>query len=410
MAGEASPTFEMAPGRARTVIHYCDSAVFGGTEQAMLHLLAGLDRQRWAPVLFHHPEPGIGPLLQGAHRLNIRTRAVPRMGGMGTLAAFPRFLGQVLSERPAVFHAHLSWLLSCKYGLLAASLARVPAVIATAQQYMQPPWGRTVYLQQQVVAAGVHRYIAVSEAVARQLRDTFRLPAGKVNLVHNSVPFGQFATSPGRSPDVRVNGESRGPVVLTVARLDKQKGHRYLLEAAAFVPGAFFVLAGDGPERVTLEEQARRLRLDGRVKFLGHRHDIAELLSACDLFVLPSLYEGLPLSILEAMASGKPVVATAVSGNPEAVLNGETGLLVPPGDPTSLAKAINSLLADPDLARQLGVSGAERARREFSAATMVQRVSTIYEEVLAFSYLQKVCHPDGLVEQDQRTKPKSLGD
>ena len=115
------------------------------------------------------------------------------------------------------------------------------------------------------------------------------------------------------------------PIVLTVARLDPQKGHRYLLAAATEVPEAVFALVGEGGERAALENQARTLGVAERVRFLGHRDDVPELLAACDLFVLPSLYEGLPLSVLEAMAAAKPVVATAIDGTTEAVVHEVTG-------------------------------------------------------------------------------------
>jgi glycosyltransferase involved in cell wall biosynthesis len=172
-------------------------------------------------------------------------------------------------------------------------------------------------------------------------------------------------------------------VVLTVARLDEQKGHCYLLEAAAQVPEAQFVLAGDGPLRASLEAQARSLGVEDRVKFLGYRSDIADLLADCDVFVLPSLYEGLPLSILEAMSAGKPVIATHIGGTDEAVIAGETGLLVPPADSAALAAAIRSLLTDRPLAQRLATAGRARVAQEFSAAKMVQQVIAVYDELLA---------------------------
>src|SRR5262249_44896941 len=144
-------------------------------------------------------------------------------------------------------------------------------------------------------------------------------------------------------------GSTDRPIVLTAARLAEQKGLCYLLKAAALLPQAMFVLAGEGPERAVLEAQAAELGLNKRVLFLGHRHDVPDLLACCDLFVLPSLFEGLPLSILEAMAAKKPVIASAVGGNNEVIVHGETGLLVRPADPAALASAIQAILSDPDL-------------------------------------------------------------
>ena len=148
------------------------------------------------------------------------------------------------------------------------------------------------------------------------------------------------------------------------------------------MPDALFVIAGEGPERRSLEARARALELDGRVVFLGYRNDPADLLSACDLFVLPSLFEGFPLSVLEAAAAGRPVIATAVDGTVEAVRHGETGLLVPPADPAALAAAINALLRDPALAFRLGAAAKIHAYREFSADRMIEQVTESYDELL----------------------------
>ncbi len=167
-----------------------------------------------------------------------------------------------------------------------------------------------------------------------------------------------------------------------MARLDKQKDHASLLEAARLVPDAVFVLVGDGPLREELEDRATRLGVEERVLFLGWREDIPEVLACADLFVLPSLYEGLPLALLEAMAAGLPIVATAIGGTSEAVVDGVTGLLVPPGEPRSLAAAIRRALDDEGLARRLGAASRERVRREFSAAAMARRTVSIYEECL----------------------------
>jgi glycosyltransferase involved in cell wall biosynthesis len=179
-----------------------------------------------------------------------------------------------------------------------------------------------------------------------------------------------------------LTGGSDCPIVFTPARLYSRKGHIHLLQAATLVPDALFVLAGDGPERARLEECARQLGVAARVRFLGQRQDIPQLLASCDLFVLPSLYEGLPLSVLEAMAAGKPVIATAIRGTDEAVIHGKTGLLVAPGNPVDLAAAIRKLLSDRALAAQLAQAGKARVAQEFSAEAMVQGASRVYEEAL----------------------------
>ena len=201
------------------------------------------------------------------------------------------------------------------------------------------------------------------------------------SFIHRST-IRRYENSANLEPPAELALVRDRPMILTVARLDKQKGLPTLLEAAAQVPEAVFVLVGEGPERAALEAQCRELGLEERVIFAGFRQDIPAWLGHCNLFVLPSLYEGVPLSLLEAMAAGKPVIASAIPGNDEAVTHAETGWLVPPGDATALARAIRLLLADQVLAQRLAFAGQARARREFSSEAMMQQVEQVYTELL----------------------------
>ena len=361
----------------RTVIHFTDSTAFGGSEKMLLTVLENLDRRTWKPLLMHHPGPGIEELLDGARHLGVDARPVPRVSP-GAGARGRKALGaEIGADRPAVFHAHLSWTLRCSEALRAARSARVPAVVATQQLFseIQHP---LEMLRQRLVASSVDRYIAVSVDLARRLGATPLFPRRKIRVIRNAVRTEDFeAASPSVPPR-----EGAAPVVVTLARLDPQKDLRTLLRAAVQVPDARFLIAGEGPERPALEAELDRLGLRGRVELLGHRSDVAALLARADLFVLPSLHEGLPVSVLEAMAAGKPVVATAIGGTDEAVSDGETGLLVRPGDPGRLAAAIRVVLSDPALADRLGRAGRRRVRAEFSARKMGDEVAQLYESLL----------------------------
>lgn len=361
------------------VVHYVDSDVFGGSEEAALHLMASLDAGRWEPVLLHHPEPALARLVDGAARLGIRAHSVPRVDPHRRLVGVARLWRAIRADRPAIFHAHLSWPFACKHGVLAARLAGVPAILGTAQLYLAPDGAR----QPRALLRLYRRIIAVSEEVQARYAQELRIPARKLTVVPNAIkvpPAGRTADPALRAALVRGRPDY---VVLTPARLHPQKGHAYLLAAAAQIPDATFVLAGDGPLRPALEEQARRLGVADRCVFLGYRTDVPELLAAADLLVLPSLFEGLPVSVLEAMAAERPVVATAIGGTDEAITSGESGLLVPARDAAALASAIRRLQADPAFARRLASAGRERVEREFTTDVTARQVMRIYDEVLA---------------------------
>ena len=373
-----------ASAMPRTVVHFTDATDFGGAERMLLTVLAGLDRQRWRPVLLHRDHPGIAPLVREAQALGVNTRALPPWRRRN----FPRWLldraRELRAEDAQVFHAHLVWGRRCRDGLAAAIAARVPAIVATQQLFAPIRSARALWAQK-LLFLGVDRYLAVSTEMSAALAGTCLFPARKIRVVYNAVPLASF----GRPPDSRLRASLTGgtdrPVVLTLARLDPQKGLEYLVDAAAKVPDAVFAIAGDGPLRQSLEARATRLGIADRVRLLGYRQDVPDLLATADLFVLPSLFEGLPVSVLEAMAAGKAVIASAVAGTDEAVVHGETGILVAPRDPVALAGAVRELLDERVRRERFGAAGAERATREFSAETLIARITAIYEDVLAGS-------------------------
>jgi len=246
--------------------------------------------------------------------------------------------------------------------------------VATEHLFVDIPYHHSRWIER-LVAPGIHRYIAVSDHVAKQLRTVLPFMSHKLDVVHNGIPTVKFLRTEKKPTRER-------PVVLTVARLSHQKGIRYLLDAAAQIPHAEFWIAGDGPDRNALLSHAAQLQIADRVKFLGHVTDIAATLWQADLFVLPSLFEGLPVSVLEAMAAGVPVIATDVGGTREEIRSGETGVLVPPSDAEALAAAICLLLNDPALAQRLAESAQQSVRQEFSVETMVRQTTEIYDRVL----------------------------
>jgi len=215
---------------------------------------------------------------------------------------------------------------------------------------------------------GADAVVAVSKSAASKVRGT---PA--------------YVVYPGVCP-VEEESFRNGHTIGVAARLVPSKGLKSLLQALPrvreMVPDVQLQIAGSGPELASLREDSRGLGISNCVQFLGWREDLAALRSRWDLFVLPSLSDGFPLALLEAMAAGLPVVATDVDGIPELVVEGQTGCLVPPSDPAGLAQKIGQLLADPKRRMAMGAAGRDRVTREFSVDRMVESTADVYSRLL----------------------------
>ena len=231
-------------------------------------------------------------------------------------------------------------------------------------------------------------YIAVSHAAAHHLIATKRVPERKVRVIHNGRDLDRFAPADSRRRTATRAALGLGdqPACLTVARLDDQKGHRHLLDALAILaprwPKLVALLAGDGAAGARLARAMRRAGAGrpGAIPRLPARR--AELLQAADLVVLPSLYEGLPLVAIEALAARRPLVATAVDGTPEVVIDERTGLLAPPAESAALAAAIGRLLGDPALAARLAAEGCKFVRENFTLKRQIDQTAALYSELL----------------------------
>lgn len=367
---------------ARSTFFYTDSRVLGGAENAMFMLLGSLDRAQWEPTLLLEDAPGTEPLAERATALEVPVRRIASLPlGLTGARRVPALARLLRRERPDVFHAHMSSPVACKWGLAAAVLARVPAVLGTVQVGEYEPPDRSAYWQLRALARGVDRYLAVSRDIAGELVERLGWPAGKVEVSYNAVDVARFEVEAPAGLREELGGEGR-PLVLTPARLDVQKGHRVLFEAIREVPDALFLLAGEGPEREALEALAEELGIAERVRFLGRREDVPELLAACDVFALPSLYEGSSLAVLEAMAARIPVVSSAIGGTDELIEDGRSGLLVPPGDAEALAAALRRVLGDEELRRGLAARARERVEEGLTREQMAERVTGVYRELL----------------------------
>jgi glycosyltransferase involved in cell wall biosynthesis len=352
----------------------------GGAERMLLNLIDRLDPVRWRSVVITWRE--------GWLHEELRRRQLPVMALPLARRLDPAWIGRcrrLMREWDVrLLHAHEFAMNT--YGAAVSQVTGVP-LIATVHgkgYYPERVHRRIAY---RFVARSAFRMVAVSRDVERFLADTLRVRAAALVTLYNGVDASALARPTGGDRVRRELGLTAGqPVVGVIGNLLPVKGHVHLVRAAARLVGAYpdvaILLSGRPIQQAELEAEARTLGVERHVRFLGFRDDVPALLDAMDVFVLPSLSEGLSLALLEAMAAAKPVVATRVGGNPELVVDGETGHLVPPRDPDALATAIARVLADRAAAARLGRQARQRVLDEFSVERMVGRYEALYVEAV----------------------------
>ena len=371
MGGRAA---EPGVGRLLLVV---DSLDLGGAERHVAGLAAAL-RRRGCEVV-------VACSTRGMLARSLEREGVPFVSMTRRLAkrrfspAFARGIRRLLAGRGRfdLVHAHV-------YAAAAASAAAtlglgVPLVVT---EHTEASWqGRRARAVTRWYCRRARHIIAVSTPIRRRLIGRDGVPPQKISVIPTALPEAEGGGIPSGAP--AENGRLAG----VVARLQPEKGVATFLEAASRIapraPGVRFVVVGDGPLRGELSELAAGLGLEGRVRFLGFRPDAREIIRRLDVLVVPSFTEGAPLVVLEAMASGVPVVASAVGGIPDQIRHGREGLLVPTGDPVALGEALLSLLDNPGLARRMGEAGRERASSAFGHDRMVRRIESVYRPVLS---------------------------
>jgi glycosyltransferase involved in cell wall biosynthesis len=371
---KASPARHRPPrgaaGAVTRLVAYTDSTEFAGAETSLATLLGGLRPEIEVTVL--GCDPRVVERLASA-RPGARGELVPGVRDKRDLRAIRAHLRTVRRLRPDIFHANLRIPWSCQYGIAAALLARGVRVVAV-EQLFTPPFSRSQRRFKKLASLRLDAHVAVGERLARQIEAEVGLPDGFIRTIHNTVA------------DVHEDPLPRpvdGPIVGTVARLAPEKGLDVLVGALPDLPGVTAVLVGAGPERERLEALAAEAGVSDRVLITGWVSNARARLEWFDVFALPSRYEGLPHAILEAMLAKRPVVASDVGSVREIVIDGVTGILVPPDDGKALSEAIARLLENSELARRLGEAGRELALERFRPEGMVAAYESLYDEVLS---------------------------
>jgi glycosyltransferase involved in cell wall biosynthesis len=380
----------MTPRRLR-VMHVIDALSRGGAERLVLTTVTHLDASRYESVVVV-----LSPLL--ALRPEFEALGVPVHEAffgrpVDSLRVVARLVGLMRRYRPDIVHTHLPW--ANALGRVASAIARVPRVVTTLHATEHAHWSPVSWrarLRKIVDRFGARHINAAIVAVSSAVRDDYRTYLGldNVHVIYNYVDPAAFM------PLSRVEIEDgRGAlgwipddfVLVSVGRLSWEKGQasliRALPEIAAAVPNVRLLVVGVGPQLEQLQQLAAELGVAGRVAFTGSRPFVERLLGLADVFVFPSLSEGLGIALLEAMAMGLPVVASSTEGIMEVATDGADALLVPPGEPAAIAAAVVRLHADRAFACRLGEQARKTVAARFSVDRGVSRLDDLYQRLVA---------------------------
>lgn len=373
------------PPTSFRVLHVITSLDVGGAQKHLLSLVQGLRRRGHSADVAFFKNPSLEREFRdtGAQLFDLSTRE--------TLSPLllPRLTSILARGRYQIVHTHL--LKADTYGTLAGLLARTPVRIASKHNDEAVLRKPAVAVTHGLISRWNHRVVVLSDYVGRYVATVGRVDPARITRIYYGLPPSSAAT---REQGLRLRAElgipAEAPLMATVGRLTEQKGLLYLLQAMVLLrerlPEARLLIVGDAQDgREECKRELLRswetLGLGDSVLFTGVRSDVPAVMQAIDLFVMASLWEGFGLVFLEAMAAGRPIVATRVSAVPEVVQEGVTGLLVPPRDPKALAGAMLELLANPERARQMGSAGLSRLKENFTEDKMVASVEQLYSQL-----------------------------
>ena len=362
----------------------------GGTERVVWELATRLPPQRYAVRVWLSPAPALDEFAAALAARGLEVERVAEVDSRWDLRGMLATWSKLRRARPDLLHVHHVWPAADRYLATLARAAGVERFVVTEHIVGEShSAGQRALKRDELSRADA--VTAVCGAVADTLVRDYGVARERVRVVPNGADLpDEAAEAPlARQWRERFGASLMRPLWVVAARLDEQKGHDVLLEALAELSkrGLDFTLAvaGDGSLRPALEERTARLGLEKRVHFLGTVEDLGPLLAAADTVVLPSRWEGLPLTLLEAMARARPVIASAVGGVPEVVEHGENGWLVPAGDVTALAEALELFHRMADRATRFGREAAELVRRDYHWQAVVDGFEAVYDEVVGLA-------------------------
>jgi len=363
------------------VLQLLSSGGIYGAEKMIVSLTKGLDRMGCHSILgvLDNMHVGSKDVINYMQQQNLPVVVIPCKGKIdGSLV--DKIRQHIRRYEIELVHSH-----SYKtdlYGYLAVRNTGIP-ILATSHFWTRRTISLRLYAYlDQLVLRRFNHVVAVSDEIAKEVA-AGGVPPARVSVINNGIDLNAFQNAvPIGDAEYRVKSAR---IVGAVGRLVDQKGFDYLLRAIPRIleryPSTSFHIAGDGTERRKLEALASELSISEQVHFMGARSDMPDVYASFDIFVLPSLNEGMPIALIEAMAASKPVVATRVAAVPKLVINGETGLLIEPRNPTALSDAICQLLENSALCERLGRSARTRVEQQFSSEVMAQRYLKLYRQL-----------------------------
>ncbi|HEX6287609.1 MAG TPA: glycosyltransferase family 4 protein [Herpetosiphonaceae bacterium] len=361
------------------VLHLCASLSVGGAERFLLDLAQRFDRERFEIHICCLNVLRNNALQDDFERLGLPLYIIgtKRLYDLRSILAVARYVHR---HQIDIIHTQLTNA-DIVGRIVGRALGR--PIISTLQNephdYHRFRWIHR-WLNRVTARYFATRLIAVSNRLREQFIRAWHIPEDRIHTIYNAVPMEAYLAIPEGRPD---RADHDGPIITNIGRLSTQKAQHHLLDAARLVldrrPDVRFMIVGQGRLDQPLKEQAQRLGIAERVTFTGLRHDIPAILAQTDIFTLPSLWEGLPLTGIEAMASARPVVLTDVGGNRELVESGVHGMIVPPGDVHALADALLELLNDEPRRLAMGRAARQRVRHEFDITTIAAQYEALYQ-------------------------------
>jgi N-acetyl-alpha-D-glucosaminyl L-malate synthase BshA len=365
----------------RRILQLNNTSSIGGAEQVILNLAEFINSDRFTPYVGVFRE---GEFVSELRKRNIKFLWLKESTQVYDYKFLKNLIQVIKQNRIDLIHSH-TWGMDF-YAYWTSKILKIPMITTVHNRYyIFEKWSRR--LSYKVFISHIKKIVSVSQDIKNLLTEILKLSPQKIELIYNGIDTHKFGNKEDLEDTRKELKLSRDELILgNVGNLREVKDHYTLIlafkEVFSLFPQSKLLIIGDGELKPDLLNLCSELGLEKKVLFLGHREDVPSLLNLMDVFVLSSRLEGCSISILEAMASGKPVIATKVGGNPELILEGKTGFLVPSAEPEKLAEKIIILLKDEELRKKMGEEGEKRVKENFSLEMMIKNYEELYSSIL----------------------------